>query len=292
MDELDLEILEALQETQNITKASLALYMTQSALSKRVTALENQLGASLVVRTRRGIHLTPEGEMAVKSARRISGEIAQLKSDLASVKGHISGTLNAGITNNYAQVYLGSLLNRFTRQYPDVTTNIRTGHSRNIFSLLNEGKIDVAIVRGEYRWNEYTLLLSQENLCAARSPFYENQPLQKIPYIARITDVTLESEIAQWLREQSIFPPAKGLRVDNILTCLSLVNEGLGWAALPQLVLKDFKGTAEPMILRNGRPILRSTYLICPYSLSQLPQVEAFIQVARSFHQQPNQIPG
>ena len=54
MDELDLEILETLQETQNITKASLALYMTQSALSKRITALEAQLDTKLIVRTRRG----------------------------------------------------------------------------------------------------------------------------------------------------------------------------------------------------------------------------------------------
>ena len=236
MDELDLEILETLHETQNITKAALSLYMTQSALSKRITALEEQLGASLVIRTRRGVHLTPEGEMAVESARRISGEVTRLKEQLAVSRGAISGTLNAGITSNYALFYLGRLLKLYARQFPEVTANIRTDHSRNIYSRLNEGKIDVAIVRGEYRWNEYQLLLSQEHLCAVCSPVYEGHPLSSIPYIARITDVTLQGEIAQWLRENSIFPPAKGLWVDNILTCLSMVNEGLGWAILPELV--------------------------------------------------------
>ena len=114
MDELDLEILETLQETQNIIKASLALYMTQSALSKRITALEAQLDTKLIVRTRRGIRLTPEGETAVKSACSIRKEIEGLKGRLAAFRGMVYGTLNAGITSNYAQFYLGTIIHDIT----------------------------------------------------------------------------------------------------------------------------------------------------------------------------------
>ena len=114
MDELDLEILETLQETQNITKASLALYMTQSALSKRITALEAQLDTKLIVRTRRGIRLTPEGETAVKSACSIRKEVEGLKGRLAAFRGMVYGTLNAGITSNYAQFYLGTIIHDIT----------------------------------------------------------------------------------------------------------------------------------------------------------------------------------
>ncbi len=285
MDELDFEILETLNETQNITKAALALYMTQSALSKRISALEAQLGARLVIRTRRGIRLTPEGELAVKSAANVTGELARLRSQLSAARGAVSGALNVGITSNYAQFYLGSLLNAYTRQYPEVTANIRTDHSRDIYSRLCEGKIDAAIVRGEYSWSEYQLLLAQEKLCAVCCPQQSGQPLQSLPYIARITDVTLDCEIAQWLRENSISPSPNGIRADNILTCLSLVNQGFGWAILPELVLKDFNGSVTPLVLKNGRPIIRSTYLLCPHSLTELPQVSAFIQVAKDFHQ-------
>ena len=55
MDEKDYELLHALDETRNITHAADKLYMTQSALSKRIKALEQELGVEIVLRSRQGI---------------------------------------------------------------------------------------------------------------------------------------------------------------------------------------------------------------------------------------------
>ena len=62
MDEKDYELLHALDETRNITHAADKLYMTQSALSKRIKALEQELGVEIVLRSRQGIRFTPAGE--------------------------------------------------------------------------------------------------------------------------------------------------------------------------------------------------------------------------------------
>ena len=61
MDEKDYELLHALDETRNITHAADKLYMTQSALSKRIKALEQELGVEIVLRSRQGIRFTPAG---------------------------------------------------------------------------------------------------------------------------------------------------------------------------------------------------------------------------------------
>ena len=58
MDEKDYELLHALDETRNITHAADKLYMTQSALSKRIKALEQELGVEIVLRSRQGIRST------------------------------------------------------------------------------------------------------------------------------------------------------------------------------------------------------------------------------------------
>lgn len=57
MDEKDFELLEVLDETRNITHAADKLYMTQSALSKRIKSMEQELGVEILLRSRQGTAL-------------------------------------------------------------------------------------------------------------------------------------------------------------------------------------------------------------------------------------------
>ena len=59
MDERDFEILMALKETGNITRAADRLYITQSSLSKKIQAIEKELDICLLIRSRQGVHFTP-----------------------------------------------------------------------------------------------------------------------------------------------------------------------------------------------------------------------------------------
>ena len=65
MEEKDFEVLRVLNDTRSITQAAEKLYMTQSALSRRLRTIEEELGAELVVRSRQGVRFTPAGEMAL-----------------------------------------------------------------------------------------------------------------------------------------------------------------------------------------------------------------------------------
>ena len=69
MDEKDCEMLEMLEKMGNITKAAEKLFTTQSALTKRIQKLENELGCTLLIRSRKGIIFTPEAEAILRHGK-------------------------------------------------------------------------------------------------------------------------------------------------------------------------------------------------------------------------------
>ena len=93
MDEKDYELLHALDETRNITHAADKLYMTQSALSKRIKALEQELGVEIVLRSRQGIRFTPAGEQVLLHSAAAAREMEKMRRQLASIQGEACGTL-------------------------------------------------------------------------------------------------------------------------------------------------------------------------------------------------------
>ena len=75
MDEKDFELLRVLDETRNITHAADRLYITQSALSKRIKGIEQELGIELLLRSRQGIRFTPAGEMVLQRSQAAAKEL-------------------------------------------------------------------------------------------------------------------------------------------------------------------------------------------------------------------------
>ena len=282
MTERDFEILEILNRTKNITHAADLLYINQSALSKRIIAIEEELEVTLMIRSRQGIHFTAEGEKVLYYTQEAKKLLELMREDLKDSNTKISGTLRAGISINYSQYNLPQILSEYKKKFPNVTTHITTEYSRNIFFKITNGEVDIAIVRGEFPWNENKILLEEENICL----IYNNQDIGKnlseLQYIGRKTDTTFEREIAQWLRENDLKIKKEGIYVDNINTCVEMVNRGLGWAIVPEICLKSFKGQIKPLVFKNGQAFTRSTYLLYSNSVAKLPQVREFIKIIQN----------
>ena len=84
------------------------------------------------------------------------------------------------------------------------------------------------------------------------------------------------------LRENDLKIKKEGIYVDNINTCVEMVNQGLGWAIVPEICLKNFKGQIKPLVFKNGEAFTRSTYLLYSNSVSKLPQVREFIKIIQN----------
>lgn len=278
MNEFDLRMLEVISETHNITKAAEQLYLTQSALSRRISALEQDLDITLLTRTQQGVRFTPEGEKVLACAAKAEELFQDMRTSLELEKGIVSGTLYLGVTDNYATYRLADVFTPFRLAYPKVTTNIVTDRSRRIFARLEGGLIDVAIIRGEYHWPEQTVLLDTESLYAIRGACDRGKPLDRIPYIGRLAGRSLDRKIRKWLEENHLDQEPPRISVENISTIVAMVERGLGWAIVPEIDLGGFTGISEPLFYRDGSPLVHSTYLMYSERARRLPQVDAFIK--------------
>lgn len=282
MDEKDFELLSILNETRNITRASEQLYITQSALSKRVKAIEKELNTPILIRSHQGIRFTPAGEAVLARSANAALEMKKLRKDLDVLQGEICGTLNTGISINFARYVLPDILADYHLKYPKVSLHITTGQSRHLYRQMMDGSLDIAVLRGEYPWDGIHFLLAQENICLVCSRQHEHTPLSDYLHISHQTDVMQAAMITRWIREQGLDPHTHGFRVDSISTCMEMVKRGLGWALLPEIALEHFDGCIKPCTFQNGEPFIRRTHILCQNEALELPQVKAFMELLKA----------
>jgi len=282
MDERDFELLAALAKTKNITRAAEQLFVSQSSLSKRIYAIENELGVTLIQRSRLGVHFTAEGEEVCRRTVAAATELKLMREAIEAQKGYICGTITAGISVNYSLYRLPQVLSDFRQQYPHVNTHIIADHSRKLYQQLFDGTIDVAILRGDYLWKGNKILLERENICVITNVRDRGKDLSDIPYIGRNSDSVFEREIAHWMIENNLKSKSCGIYLDNITACVEMVSRGLGWAIVPEICLESFEGDIRPLTFASGEPFVRSTYLMYSDNMTLLPQVDAFINMFRN----------
>ena len=279
MDEKDFALLHMLKECGNITHAADRLYLTQSALSKRIKAIERELGCEIIIRTRKGIRFTPEGELVLGRTAQVRHELDLLRRELGATQGEVCGTLRAGFSTNYAFVHLADVIAEYHERYPLVHLDISIGKSSDLHGRLQSGALDLAVLRGELPWDGMQYLLAQERLCAVCTHELEQVPLSELTYINHTTDLAQTALMTRWLHENNLANDANRINVTDLMTCQELVKRGIGWALLPEIVLDDFDGCIRPCTFANGEPFIRRMYIDCQKESERLPQVQALIDI-------------
>jgi DNA-binding transcriptional LysR family regulator len=119
---------------------------TQSAVSKQVAALENTLGAKLLIRTTRSLALTEEGERYFDQVRRVVAEIAEAETSLKHGEQQLKGWLRVAASVGFGKLKLMPLIQTFLATHPEVKIDVRLNDG---FIDLVERGIDVAVRIGE-----------------------------------------------------------------------------------------------------------------------------------------------
>ena len=282
MDEKDFEILSILNETRNITRAAKQLYITQSALSKRIKAIETELGIEMLIRSRQGIRFTPAGEAVLTHSTCAAREMELMRRHIDTMNEEICGTLNTGISINFALYKLPDILADYHKKYPNVNLQITTGQSRHLYRQMLDGSLDIAVLRGEYPWDGIQFLLSQENICLVYNQEYEGTPLSDYLYISHKTDISQSAMMTRWMHEQNLNPRTNGVCLDSITACTEMVKRGIGWGLLPEIALENFHGCKKPCTFIDGEPFIRRTYILCHREAVELPQVNAFMEILKN----------
>lgn len=158
-------------EAGGFSQASDAAHLAQSALSRHVRLLEEELHARLFDRTGRGVILTEQGEYLLEQAHEILEKVGQAERSLQSWHEHPIGSVRVGMTPT-ASISCGArLVQELRTQYPDVTLHLSEGISSDLCNRVIDGELDVALVfeepRSELLRSEH---LRDESMCLVTAP--------------------------------------------------------------------------------------------------------------------------
>src|SRR5713226_6151466 len=135
----------AIARLGSLSAASAAVHLSQPAVSRQVQALERRLGARLLERGARGVHLTEAGEAAARAAADVLARLEEMEAELALLRGGEGGTLRVGATVTVCLYLLPPLLRRYRERYPRQEIVIVNEHSGQIPELVRERRIDIGI---------------------------------------------------------------------------------------------------------------------------------------------------
>lgn len=158
-------------EAGGFSQASEAVHLAQSALSRHVRLLEEELDARLFNRTGRGVELTEQGEYLLTQAQGILEQLTRVESSLRSWYEHPSGSVRMGMTPSTCISGAAALIRELRDNYPDVTLHVSEGVTEHSVSAVIDGRLDLALVLGEPRSELLRAeFLRQEQLCLVTAP--------------------------------------------------------------------------------------------------------------------------
>ena len=277
MDEQDWLIIKSLFEKKSITKTAATLFISQPALSSRLQQIEARFGAKLVVRSKKGVQFTPEGEYLVKGSCEMMKRIQVLEEHIHNMRDQAVGTLRIGASNFSTKYLLPELLMRFKELYPGIEFKVTTGWSRDIVNLVCNNDVHIGFIRGDYSWPGEKLLLFEEKMYVSYKKKISVIDLPHIPRIDYRNDYSIQLLLDKWWDEKFSIPPQIGMEVDKVDTCKEMVLKGLGYAFLPGMILKPNDDLFNiEMEYKARKPMLRRTWMFYHKETMDLNLVRAF----------------
>ena len=141
-----LEFVKAVVENRNISVAAKQLYVSQSALSQQISALEEELGCTLFYRKTNGVTPTNAGYVLYQHALEIIGNVSNTLDDVRKADQTVAGEIIIGTIYSGLSI-VADYIDRFTALYPEVHFKIFPMLPAELEDSLEAGKIDIAFMR-------------------------------------------------------------------------------------------------------------------------------------------------
>ena len=145
---VQLEYFLAVANHGSLATAAERCFVTPSALSMQITTLENDLGVTLLDRTKKPIVTTEAGEVLLDQARKALAEFYKSREKINDIKGCLSGDLRIGVITTISPYLMPVFIPRFIKKCPDIKLRIYDMHIADIVESLARDRIDIAIFAG------------------------------------------------------------------------------------------------------------------------------------------------
>lgn len=136
---------QAVVRCNSFTEAAEECYISQSAISQQIQALENELGVKLLQREKRKFSLTPAGEHFYKKSLILTADFDKLCHETVRIASGNENQLRIGYLKCYGGPELSHAIAEFSEKYPDVSINIVNGNHEDLYDLLRFGGVDLVL---------------------------------------------------------------------------------------------------------------------------------------------------
>ncbi len=150
-----LKVFKEVAEQLSFTSAAEKLYISQPAVSKHISSLENILNTKLFYRKGNTIVLTESGKVLLRYVYKFEQLNNEMNFEINAVNNQIKGKLKIGASTTIAQYILPEILAKFKNFYPDLHIQIINGNTCKIENELSKGKIDLGLIEGRVKKKEY-----------------------------------------------------------------------------------------------------------------------------------------
>ncbi len=225
---------------QSFSSAAAELALTESAISRQIATLEDQLGLKLFNRVKKRVLLTKAGLLYSKQIRK---SVEQMERDMLNIMSH-GGTreiLELAVLPTFCSQWLIPRIGSFYQQYPDATINMS---ARSVIFLFKETSFDAAIHFGQPNWpgTVADLLFSEEVVAVCKPELLKDGHLSNAEDVLGYTMLHLTSRPEAW---RHWFDSAgisgvnamQGARYGHFSILISAACAGLGVALIPRYLI-------------------------------------------------------
>lgn len=278
-----LRIFHTAAESGSFTHAAEKLGMSQSAVSRQISALEDDLGLKLFIRHARGLVLTEVGEQLFRTAHRMHWELQQVETQMSESQDAPTGPLIVTTTVGIGSTWLSSRIDEFLRLYPQIQLEIR----------LNDAELDLAMREADvairlHRPNQSEMI--QRKLFTVHNHFYASQSYIEdtgVPKSVEDLDnhriISFGEPVPSYLGDINFLerlgrpdnsPRRAILRVNAIYGMMQAARAGIGIAMLPDYVTEKEDGLVR--VLSEIEIPEYEAYFVYPPALKNSKRVGVF----------------
>lgn len=224
---------------RNITLAAKALFLTQPTVSHYILNLEKELNCKLFIRSKKGMLLSPEGELLFEHVSKAYAELSEGEKKLKEYLNLGRGLIKIGASETSLRDYLIPVLGRFKAKYPNIQLRICNTTCHLAAESLKNGSLDLAIMTTPFPDNDLELRpLTEFSMAVVAGPLFSHLADRPITYqeAARYPMICLEPETSGRYYVETLFvshgvhlQPDIELSSADLITPLAEQNMGIGF---------------------------------------------------------------
>lgn len=270
-------------DTGSFTKAAERLNYTPSGVSQLVGALENETGLTLLRRTRKGVTLTPDGEILLPAVREFLEKENRIYELAAEVKGLLVGSVTIAAYSSISTHWLPEVIRDFEQDYPQIEIRLMEGIRQEVTRWLDEKKANIGFLSYQepmpYEWtpldyDEMLAVLPKDHLYASKESY---------PLINCETDSFIMPALGRDDDVVSLFE-RNGIKLNIHFTTLenfatmAMIEKGLGMSVMNNLITE--KWNCDIVKIPVDPPSRITLGLAVPSYKQASPAVKRFIKYA------------